>query len=87
MLLAQLLHEIFKMELFACPFNCRSDSAVALSWINDEPLWVQIFAATRLSSVQELMAGIGWHYVLTKLNPAYILFTGAPSNELIESSL
>ncbi|XP_036347613.1 uncharacterized protein LOC118756991 [Rhagoletis pomonella] len=62
-------------------------SAVALSWIHDEPSRFQVFAANRISTIQELTAGMEWRYVPTKLNPADILSRGASPSELIESSL
>ncbi|XP_043064382.1 uncharacterized protein LOC122320284 [Drosophila ficusphila] len=86
-LLAQLMRDVRNMDLFDCPFYCWSDSAVALSWISDEPSRFQIFIANRISLIQELSSGMNWRYVPTDCNPADILSRGASPTELLESAL
>jgi len=66
---------------------CWSDSAVALSWIRDEPSGFNIFVANRVAAIQELTESVEWRYVLTSLNPADILSRGAFPAELDESPL
>ncbi|XP_043064802.1 uncharacterized protein LOC122320700 [Drosophila ficusphila] len=87
LILAQLMRDVRNMDLFDCPFYCWSDSAVALSWISDEPSRFQVFSANRISLIQELSSGMNWRYVPIDCNPADILSRGASPTELLEFAL
>jgi len=62
---------------FEGKFYCWSDSAVALSWIRDEPSRFNTFVANRVAAIQELTESVEWRYVPTSSNPADILSRGA----------
>jgi len=53
--------------------DCWSDSAVALSWIRDEPSRFNVFVPTPVTAIQEKNESVEWRYVPTSLNPADIL--------------
>jgi len=84
-LLSRLIAEVAGLSAFEGKFYCWSDSAVALSWIRDEPTRLNIFVANRVAVIQELTESV--EYVPTSLNPAYILSRGAFPAELNESPL
>jgi len=86
-LLSRLIAEVTGASAFEGKFYCWSDSAVALSWIRDEPSRLNIFVANRVAAIQELTESVEWRYVPTSLNPADILSRGALHAELNESPL
>jgi len=86
-LLSRLIAEVTGASAFEGKFYCWSDSAVALSWIRDEPSRLNIFVANRVAAIQELTESVEWRYVPTSLNPADILSRGAFPSELNESPL
>ncbi len=84
-LLAQLLSELTKMNLFDYSYYCWSDSSVVLSWLQEETSKFNVFVANRICAIQQLTQGMQWLYVLTSMNPADILSKSATPKELLES--
>jgi len=62
-LLSRLIAEVTGASAFEGKFYCWSDSAVALSWIRDEPSRFNIFVANRVAAIQELTESVEWRYV------------------------
>jgi len=85
--LSRLIAEVAGTSAFEGKVYCWSDSAVALSWIRDEPSRFNIFVANRVAAIQELTESVEWRYVPTSLNPADILSRSAFPAELNESSV
>ncbi|XP_044312743.1 uncharacterized protein LOC123037186 [Drosophila rhopaloa] len=86
-LLARLMSEVANLKMYAGKHYCWCDSAVALSWIREEPARFNVFVANRVATIQELTRTMEWRYVPTSLNPADILSRGALPNELIVDEL
>ncbi|XP_044315306.1 uncharacterized protein LOC123037686 [Drosophila rhopaloa] len=72
-LLARLMSEVANLKMYAGKHYCWCDSAVALSWIREEPARFNVFVAKRVATIQELTRTMEWRYVPTSLNPADIL--------------
>jgi len=53
-LLSRLIAEVARTSAFEGKLYCWSDSAVALSWIRDEPSRFNISVANRVAAIQEL---------------------------------
>ncbi|XP_043064704.1 uncharacterized protein LOC122320577 [Drosophila ficusphila] len=86
-LLSKLISEVAGTNVFKGQYYCWSDSAVALSWIRDEPSRFNMFVANRVAAIQERTDSMEWRYVPTSLNPADILsrdprLTGLPQSLL-----
>ncbi|XP_043064383.1 uncharacterized protein LOC122320285 [Drosophila ficusphila] len=73
-------------KLIEGQYYCWSDSAVALSWIRDEPFRFNMFVANRVAAIQERTDSME-RYVPTSLNPADILSRGVLPTELSESPI
>ncbi|XP_044312542.1 uncharacterized protein LOC123037110 [Drosophila rhopaloa] len=86
-LLARLMLEVANLKMYAGKHYCWCDSAVALSWIREEPARFNVFVANRVATIQELTRTMEWRYVPTSLNPTDILSRGALPNELIFDEL
>ncbi|XP_044313286.1 uncharacterized protein LOC123037287 [Drosophila rhopaloa] len=87
LLLAKLMNEVMKMDMFNGPFHCWCDSSVALSWIGNEPFKFNVFVANRVASIQELTTNMEWHHIPTTLNPADILSRGSTPDLLALSEI
>ncbi|XP_043063573.1 uncharacterized protein LOC122319825 [Drosophila ficusphila] len=86
-LLSKLISEVAGTNVFKGQYYCWSDSAVALSWIRDEPSRFNMFVANRVAAIQERTDSMEWRYVPTSLNPADILSRGVLPTELSESPI
>jgi len=56
--LSRLIAEVAGTSAFEGKVYCWSDSAVALSWIRDEPSRFNIFVANRVAAIQELTESV-----------------------------
>jgi len=86
-LLSRLIAEVARTSAFEGKLYCWSDSAVALSWIRDEPSRFNISVANRVAAIQELTESVDWRYVPSSLNPDDILSRASFPAELNESPL
>lgn len=60
---------------------------MALSWIQTEPSFLQIFVANRVAKIQSLTNLSDWRYVNSKLNPADLASRGVNVENLSCSSI
>ncbi|XP_037941449.1 uncharacterized protein LOC119674385 [Teleopsis dalmanni] len=86
-LLAQLINQISKLNIFMGEIHCWSDSSIVLTWIQSEASTFNTFVSNRISRIQHFTEGMTWHHVPTDMNPADILSRGATPNELVKSTL
>lgn len=87
-LLAKLMNVVRKKcGLEYVPYECYSDSLVALTWIRNCPSKLEIYVATRVKIIQENSKIEQWFYVPSKQNPADIGSRGMLASELVTCDL
>ncbi|CAG7676246.1 unnamed protein product [Allacma fusca] len=81
-LLAKLIASI-RLELGVEKVYCFTDSQVALSWINIDPIKLKLFVSTRVKLVNSLVNKEHWFHIDGKLNPADLGTRGVSASKFM----
>ncbi|GBO34178.1 hypothetical protein AVEN_160610-1 [Araneus ventricosus] len=77
LLLAQLTRKVLNaLKLKIDQVLLRTDSTIALSWIDTPPHLLKTFVSNRVAQIQELTKEYHWSHITSKNNPADLLSRG-----------
>ncbi|GBM23660.1 hypothetical protein AVEN_117406-1 [Araneus ventricosus] len=63
----------------------RTDSTIALSWIDTPPHLLKTFVSNRVAQIQELTKKYHWSHITSKNNPADLLSRGIDAQFLVNN--
>jgi hypothetical protein len=88
LLLARLMQTALReLHMTVTSHICWTDSTIALSWIQSDPAWWNVFVANRVAEIQDLTDKRSWRHVSSTDNPAVLVSRGLTSKSLDRCSL